>query len=43
MLEKATEGQYVLNYYTDENKRKLKGTIYLDECEQVKPRPTVDS
>ena len=37
VLEKATEGQFVLNYYTDESKRKLKGTIYLDECEQVKP------
>ena len=35
MLEKAVEGPYVLNYYTDESKRKLKGTIYLDECEQV--------
>ena len=36
VLEKATEGQFVLNYYTDESKRKLKGTICLDECEQVK-------
>ena len=27
--------QYVLNYYADENKRRLKGTIPLDECEQV--------
>ena len=28
--------QYVLNYYADENKRRLKGSIPLDECEQVK-------
>ena len=27
--------QYVLNYYGNENKRRLKGTIPLDECEQV--------
>ena len=27
--------QYVLNYYADENKRRLKGTIPLDECEQA--------
>ena len=27
--------QYVLNYYADENKRRLKGTIALDECEQA--------
>ena len=39
----AAEGQFVLNYYTDESKRKLKGTICLDECEQVKqPRLTHD-
>ena len=44
MLERAAEGQYVLNYYTDESKRKLKGTICLDECEQViKSTPTLDS
>lgn len=30
------QGQYVLNYYTDESLRKLKGTICLDECEQVR-------
>ena len=35
-MERAAEGQFVLNYYTDESKRKLKGTICLDECEQVK-------
>jgi len=27
--------QYLLNYYTDETKKRLKGTIALDECEQV--------
>ena len=44
MLERgAAEGQFVLNYYTDESKRKLKGAICLDECEQViKPTPTLD-
>ena len=44
MLERgAAEGQFVLNYYTDESKRKLKGTICLDECEQViKPIPTLE-
>ncbi|KAJ6220169.1 hypothetical protein RDWZM_005981 [Blomia tropicalis] len=28
-------GQYVLEYYMDENCKKLKGTIDLDQCEQV--------
>lgn len=28
-------GQYVLTYYTDRNRRKLKGVINLDHCEQV--------
>ncbi|CAH1954033.1 unnamed protein product [Acanthoscelides obtectus] len=28
-------GQYILNYYTDRNCRKLKGVIDLDHCEQV--------
>ncbi|KAH1019621.1 hypothetical protein HUJ04_009413 [Dendroctonus ponderosae] len=28
-------GQYVLTYYTDRNRRKLKGVIDLDHCEQV--------
>lgn len=28
-------GQYVLEYYTDRKCRKLKGTIDLDQCEQV--------
>ncbi|RWS30878.1 GRB2-associated-binding protein 2-like isoform X3 [Leptotrombidium deliense] len=28
-------GQYVLEYYTDETCRKLKGRIDLDQCEQV--------
>lgn len=28
-------GQFFLQYYTDRNCRKLKGTIDLDECEQV--------
>ena len=28
--------QYVLNYFSDESKKRLKGTISLDECEQVK-------
>ena len=27
--------QYLLNYYTDESKKRLKGSIALDECEQV--------
>ena len=27
--------QYLLNYYTDETKKRLKGSIALDECEQV--------
>lgn len=28
-------GQYFLEYFTDRNCRKLKGTIDLDQCEQV--------
>ena len=28
--------QYVLNYYTDETKKRLKGTIPLDDCQQVR-------
>ena len=28
-------GQYLLCYYTDEQKKRLKGTICLDECDQV--------
>lgn len=28
-------GQYVLTYYTDRNRRKLKGLIDLDRCDQV--------
>lgn len=28
-------GQYFLEYYTDQNCRKLKGMIELDQCEQV--------
>jgi len=27
--------QYLLNYYQDDTKKKLKGTIALDDCEQV--------
>jgi len=27
--------QYLLNYYTDDTKKRLKGTIPLDDCEQV--------
>ena len=27
--------QYLLNYYTDEAKKRLKGTIPLDDCEEV--------
>ena len=27
--------QYVLEYFSDESKRKLKGKIELDQCEQV--------
>ncbi|TRY73617.1 hypothetical protein TCAL_05829 [Tigriopus californicus] len=37
------QGQYVLNYYTDESLRKLKGTICLDECEQVDVGLTVEN
>ena len=29
--------QYVLEYFSDESKRKLKGKIELDQCEQVSP------
>lgn len=28
-------GQYVLEYYTDNTRRKLKGRIDLDQCDQV--------
>ncbi|CAB4064323.1 DOS [Lepeophtheirus salmonis] len=28
-------GSYLLNYYTDNSRRRLKGTIFLEECEQV--------
>ena len=28
--------QYLLNYYQDDTKKKLKGTIALDDCEQVR-------
>lgn len=28
-------GQYLLEYYTDQTCRKLKGVIDLDQCEQV--------
>ncbi|XP_017784665.1 PREDICTED: GRB2-associated-binding protein 2 [Nicrophorus vespilloides] len=28
-------GQYILSYYTDRKSRKLKGSINLDQCEQV--------
>ena len=28
--------QYLLNYFTDETKKRLKGSIALDECEQVR-------
>ena len=29
-------GQYVLEYYVDRTARKLKGSIDLDQCEQVR-------
>jgi GRB2-associated-binding protein 1 len=29
-------GQYFLAYYTDKSRRKMKGRIDLDQCEQVK-------
>lgn len=29
-------GQYFLAYYTDKNRRKMKGRIDLDQCEQVR-------
>ena len=35
----AAADQFVLNYYTDETKKKLKGSIFLDECEQVSEFP----
>ena len=28
--------QYVLNYYVDDSKKRLKGTIPLDDCQQVR-------
>ncbi|CAG2183797.1 unnamed protein product, partial [Oppiella nova] len=28
-------GQYVLEYYADSSKKKIKGVIDLDQCEQV--------
>lgn len=28
-------GQYFLAYYTDKSRRKMKGRIDLDQCEQV--------
>ena len=28
-------GQFVLHYFADEKSKKPKGSIYLDECEQV--------
>jgi hypothetical protein len=36
------QGQYVLNYFTDDTRKKLKGTILLDDCEQVKKRASTD-
>ena len=36
MLRQGTmPGQYVLEYYVDRTARKLKGSIDLDQCEQV--------
>lgn len=35
-------GQYVLQYYTDESYKKLKGHIDLDQCEQVDIGVTLD-
>ncbi|XP_043188993.1 GRB2-associated-binding protein 1-like isoform X2 [Amphibalanus amphitrite] len=35
--------QYVLEYFSDESKRKLKGKIELDQCEQVDAGLTLDS
>lgn len=36
MLRQGTmPGQYVLQYYVDRTGRKLKGSIDLDQCEQV--------
>ena len=29
-------GQYILQYYVDNNTRRLKGSIDLDQCEQVR-------
>ena len=38
MLRQGTmPGQYVLEYYVDRTARKLKGSIDLDQCEQVRP------
>ena len=37
MLRQGTmPGQYVLEYYVDRTARKLKGSIDLDQCEQVR-------
>ena len=36
MLRQGTmPGQYVLEYYVDRTAKKLKGSIDLDQCEQV--------
>ena len=32
--------QYVLNYYVDDSKKRLKGTIPLDDCQQVRQKNT---
>ena len=32
----AMPGQYILQYYVDNNTRRLKGSIDLDQCEQVR-------
>ncbi|XP_037087607.1 GRB2-associated-binding protein 2-like [Pollicipes pollicipes] len=39
----ALPAQYVLEYFSDESKRKLKGKIELDQCEQVDAGLTLDS
>lgn len=39
----AMPGQFLLHYYTDNSTKKLKGTIDLDQCEQVDTGLTFES
>ena len=43
MLRQGTmPGQYVLEYYVDRTARKLKGSIDLDQCEQVSTEARIE-